>query len=200
MGNTKHLESQEMEPLTLRDVVIEFSEEEWKFLDSSQQTLYGDVMLEIYKNLLFIGMSSNQNQEFSGEQEIQYFLQNLKKQRFISEFSESLPMWSLPKVFRTERKVEVQDAAKRRRRDCTPAALIYSTECPDAIKDAPLGRAFLTVVRRQVSTQVPESRVLGRNMSKPHLHVGSAVTAGPMTIYQKAFMGKREKFREDQSR
>ncbi|XP_077889956.1 uncharacterized protein LOC144371511 isoform X2 [Ictidomys tridecemlineatus] len=81
MGNTKHLESQEMEPLTLRDVVIEFSEEEWKFLDSSQQTLYGDVMLEIYKNLLFIGMSSNQNQEFSGEQEIQYFLQNLKKQR-----------------------------------------------------------------------------------------------------------------------
>ncbi|XP_077889915.1 zinc finger protein 69-like isoform X1 [Ictidomys tridecemlineatus] len=155
MGNTKHLESQEMEPLTLRDVVIEFSEEEWKFLDSSQQTLYGDVMLEIYKNLLFIGMSSNQNQEFSGEQEIQYFLQNLKKQ---------------------------------------------STECPDAIKDAPLGRAFLTVVRRQVSTQVPESRVLGRNMSKPHLHVGSAVTAGPMTIYQKAFMGKREKFREDQSR
>ncbi|XP_077889914.1 uncharacterized protein LOC144371484 isoform X2 [Ictidomys tridecemlineatus] len=166
MGNTKHLESQEMEPLTLRDVVIEFSEEEWKFLDSSQQTLYGDVMLEIYKNLLFIGMSSNQNQEFSGEQEIQYFLQNLKKQRFISEFSESLPMWSLPKVFRTERKVEVQDAAKRRRRDCTPAALIYSTECPDAIKDAPLGRAFLTVVRRQGSRQKYVQTTFARWLSR----------------------------------
>uniref|UniRef100_A0A8C5ZI40 KRAB domain-containing protein n=1 Tax=Marmota marmota marmota TaxID=9994 RepID=A0A8C5ZI40_MARMA len=55
------------EPLTIRDMFIDFSEEEWKCLDPFQQTLYGDVMLEIYRNLLFIGMTSNQNQEFSGD-------------------------------------------------------------------------------------------------------------------------------------
>ncbi|XP_058163758.1 zinc finger protein 705F-like [Dasypus novemcinctus] len=56
---------QSQEFVTFKDVVIDFTQEEWDLLDTSQQKLFREVMLENINNLILVGYQICKTDVFS---------------------------------------------------------------------------------------------------------------------------------------
>ncbi|XP_053062919.1 zinc finger protein 37A-like isoform X5 [Acinonyx jubatus] len=92
--NKSQIEQKSQGSVSFKDVTVGFTQEEWQCLDSSQRSLYRDVMLENYSHLVSVGSCAT-------KPEVIFRLEQ-GEEPWISE--EEFPSQSLPEVWETDHK------------------------------------------------------------------------------------------------
>ncbi|XP_051855313.1 zinc finger protein 558-like [Antechinus flavipes] len=84
------------EVVTFKDVVVNFTREEWGLLDPSQKELYKEVMVENVQNLLSLGQRLNQCGTISNMElilEISLYLDMNFAYQSSESFFQLIPFW-----------------------------------------------------------------------------------------------------------
>uniref|UniRef100_A0A8C9JY09 KRAB domain-containing protein n=2 Tax=Panthera TaxID=9688 RepID=A0A8C9JY09_PANTA len=92
--NKSQIEQRFQGSVSFKDVTVGFTQEEWQCLDSSQRSLYRDVMLENYSHLVSVGSCAT-------KPEVIFRLEQ-GEEPWIWE--EEFPSQSLPEVWETDHK------------------------------------------------------------------------------------------------
>lgn len=96
------------ELVTFEDIAVDFTKEEWQYLNSPQRTLYRDVMLETYSNLVSVGkVASTGSEEQGSTYHLSSSEQQVTKPDLIIKLEVEepdpedveIPVWSFPGIW-----------------------------------------------------------------------------------------------------